>query len=238
VGIGASAGGLEAFTEFLKHLPTHTGMALIFAQHLDPRYKSNLVDILTRATELPVREATDGMRLEPDHVYISPANRELAVFNGVLQLMPRAEATARHVPIDTFFRALAEDQREKAIGVILSGTGSDGASGLGAIQAEGGITFAQDQHSAKYPGMPASAMAAGNADFVLPAGEIAEELGRIARHPQVERIKRKEAAEVPAETPDALQKVFLMLRRATGVDFSLYKRSTVDRRIARRLILH
>lgn len=238
VGIGASAGGLEAFTDLLQHLPIDTGMAFVFVQHLDPRHKSNLPEILARSSEMPIAEVTDGLCLEGDHIYVVPANVDMAVLHGVLHLMPRPETRARYMPIDGFFRSLAEDQGAKAIGVILSGTGSDGALGLRAIKAEGGITMAQDQDSARYGGMPAAAVATGHVDFVLPPKVIAQELARIGRHPHVRLIQRAEAPEGVLAEPEAVQKVFIMLRRATGVDFTHYKRSTIERRISRRMVLH
>jgi two-component system CheB/CheR fusion protein len=238
VGVGASAGGLEAFSELLKHLPADTGMAFVFVQHLDPTHGSQLSEILPRSTRMSVHEATDGMPLEPDHLYVIPPDRDLAVLHGVLHLMSRPQAPARHMPVDYLLRSLAEDQGRRAIGVILSGTGSDGASGVKAIKAEGGITIAQDEESARYSGMPHAAAATGQVDLVLRPAEIADEPVRIARHPQIVRPARKDREEPPPDTLEAMQKVFILLRRATGVDFSQYKQSTVERRISRRMILH
>src|SRR5713226_3410507 len=161
VGAGASAGGLEAFTQLLKHLPDDTGMAFVLVQHLDPRHESQLVDILSRATRMLVSEAAEGMAVCPDHVYIIPRNTSMALVQGLLTLTPREETPSPHLPIDTFFRSLARDQQASAIGVILSGTGSDGALGMAEIKAAGGITFAQDEASAQYTGMPHSAIVGG-----------------------------------------------------------------------------
>jgi two-component system CheB/CheR fusion protein len=183
VGVGASAGGLEAFTQLLQRLPADTGMAFVLVQHLHPEYESALTEILSRATSMPVTEAVDNMPVEPDHVYVIPPNVYLAVLHGVLHLLPRVAITGQNLPIDHFLRSLAEDQGSKAIGVILSGTASDGVLGLKAIKGEGGITFAQDEKSAKYNGMPHSAITAGCVDFILPPDKIAAELARIARHP-------------------------------------------------------
>lgn len=159
-GIGASAGGLEAFTQLLGALLSH-------------------------ATPLPIHEARDGMQLEANHIYVIPPNTNLAVLHGRLSLMPRIEARGQHLPVDFFLRSLAADQKGRAIGVILSGTASDGTEGLRAIKAEGGLTFSQDEKSAKYNGMPHSAIAAGVVDFVLPPEGIARELARLGRHPYV-----------------------------------------------------
>src|SRR5713101_1351571 len=184
VGIGASAGGLEAFTHLLEHLPADTGMGFVLVQHLDPDHESALVQILARVTSMPVREVANELRIAPNHVYIIPPNTDMATAQGVLKLQRRQAGRAPHHSIDFFFESLAEDQHECAVGVILSGTASDGTLGLEAIKAEGGITFAQDE-SAKYDSMPRSAIAAGCVDFVLSPENIAKELARIARHPYV-----------------------------------------------------
>jgi chemotaxis response regulator CheB len=184
VGIGASAGGLEAFTELLRHLPPDTGMGFVLVQHLDPQHESALTQLLARATSLPVREVTDNLRVQSNHVYVIPPNTNLAIAQGVLKLQPRQQTRTPQRSVDFFFESLAEDQRERSIGVILSGTATDGTLGLEAIKAEGGITFAQDD-SARYDSMPRSAVAAGCVDFVLSPENIAKGLARIAKHPYV-----------------------------------------------------
>ncbi len=183
VGIGASVGGLEAFTQLLRYLPDKTGMAFVLIQHLDPKHASMLTDVLSRRTKIPIDEVKDGMVVEPDHIYVMPSNTDMAISGGVLTLRPRTEVRGLHMPIDHFFRSLAEDRKNNAIGVILSGTASDGSLGLKAIKAEGGITFAQDEKSAKYGGMPHNAVMAGAVDLVLSPEGIARELVRISRHP-------------------------------------------------------
>ena len=238
VGIGASAGGLEAFTQLLGALPLDTGLAFVLVQHLDPKHESMLTTLLSRATPLPIHEARDGMRLEANHIYVIPPNTNLAVLHGRLSLMPRTETRGMHLPVDYFFRSLAADQQGRAIGVILSGTASDGTEGLRAIKAEGGLTFAQDEKSAKYNGMPHSAIAAGVVDFVLPPAGIARELARLGRHPYVALPAAAKAEDPLPESGEDLNKVFILLRSATGVDFSLYKPTTLKRRIARRMVLH
>ena len=182
VGIGASAGGLEAFKELLAHLPVDTGMAFVLVQHLDPLHDSALTQILARATTMPVREATHKLRIRPNSVYVIPPNANLGIGKGALTLQPRDVKPTPNRSIDVFFQALALDQHERAIGVILSGTATDGTIGLEAIKAEGGITLAQDD-SARYDSMPRSAVAAGCVDFVLSPEKIAKELARIAAHP-------------------------------------------------------
>ncbi len=238
VGVGASAGGLEAFEQLLRHLPPDPGMAVIFVQHLSPEHASNLTEILPRSTRMPVHEAADQMRIEPNHVYVIPPNRDLAVMHGVLHLMTRPQAPARHMPIDYLLRSLAEDQGSRAVGVVLSGTGSDGAAGLRTIKAEGGVTLAQDEASARYSGMPHAAAATGQVDLVLQPAEIAAELVRIVRHPHVRRVLDRGAEPSELGAPGTLSKLFMLVRQATGVDFSQYKQSTVERRIARRMVVH
>ena len=184
VGVGASAGGLEAFTELLRNLPLDTGMGFVLVQHLDPQHESALADLLTRATSMPVREVTNNLRVEANHVYVIPPNTNLGIAQGVLKLQPREQSRTPTRSIDSFFESLAQDQRERAIGVILSGTATDGTVGMEAVKAEGGITFAQDD-SARYDSMPRSAIAAGCVDFVLKPEDIAKELARIAKHPYV-----------------------------------------------------
>ena len=244
VGIGASAGGLEAFTQLLAHLPLDTGMGFVLVQHLDPEHESALTQLLTRATSLPVREVTNNLRVRPNHVYVIPPNANLGIERGVLKLQPRKKTRTPQRSIDSFFEALAGDQRECAIGAVLSGTASDGTLGLEAIKAEGGITFAQDE-SARYDSMPRSAVAAGCVDFVLSPEDISKELARIAKHPYVSRNAL--APFVPAEDEsrsarqgrpsDSVQRILRLLRNQSGVDFSLYKPSTIQRRIARRVLL-
>src|SRR2546429_4434237 len=185
VGVGASAGGLEAFTKLLKALGPGSGMAYVLVQHLDPSHESALTELLAKATEMLVTQVTDATPVEPNHVYVIPPNVDMVISQGILRLTPRTETRGYHMPIDRFLRSLAEDQRSNAIGVILSGTASDGTLGLAAIKGEGGITFAQDAKSAKYDDMPRSAIAAGCVDFVLPSDGIAEELARICEHPYV-----------------------------------------------------
>ena len=237
VGAGASAGGLEAFTAFLKALSPHPGVSLILVPHLDPSRESVFTQILARATAIPVLLAQNGMLVQPDHVYVIPPNCDMTIHGGVLQLSSRKEPHTVNATIDIFLRSLAADQGRNAIGVVLSGTATDGTLGLAAIKAEGGITFAQEPRSAKYDGMPASAISAGYVDFVLPPEAIAQELERIRKHPYV--AGTLEAGVEGEETVDAyMGQVFRLLRRATGVDFSEYKPPTIGRRIQRRMALN
>jgi two-component system, chemotaxis family, CheB/CheR fusion protein len=241
VGVGASAGGLEAFKQLLAHLPVDTGMAFVLVMHLDPTHESILTKLLAKATRMPVSEVQDGAVVEPDHVYVIPRNMRMAIEGGALRLLPRQERREQQRPIDSFFQSLAEDQNTHAIGVILSGTATDGTLGLEAIKAEGGITFAQDPKSAKFDSMPRSAITAGCVDFILSAEEIAKELARISRHPFVAPAGGAkpdvEVTEQPAGK-NGFNKILMLLRRTTGVDFSLYKTNTLYRRIRRRMILN
>ena len=230
--IGASAGGLEAFAELLRNLPPQSGLAFVLVQHLDPRHSSQLVQILSRETTLPIKEVTDGELLKPDQVHIMPPNCEMTLEKGVLRLWPRSEIRARHLPIDRFFASVAEAKGPGAIGVVLSGTASDGTSGVKAIKEKGGITIAQDGRSARYSSMPSSAISSGNVDLVLPPRAIAEELVRLSGHPYV-----KKKAE-PEPSKDGKDKILRLLVSATGVDFGQYRQTTLLRRIQRRMVLN
>jgi two-component system CheB/CheR fusion protein len=209
-------------------------MAFVLVQHLDPKHESQLPEVLSRTTTMLVRAVTDRLRAEPDHVYVIPSNTNMTIGGGLFGLTPRA-AVDRHTPIDHFFRSLAQEQEGRAIGVVLSGTGSDGTLGLRAIKAAGGITFVQDERSAKHPGMPQSALE--GADLVLPPAGIARELARIGGHPYVNHaVSAPPGADQPEERAD-VSAVLRALRTATGVDFAQYKPASVRRRIARRMLL-
>ena len=191
VGIGASAGGLEAFTQLLGALPGDSGMAFVMVSHLSHTHKSMLTELLARATPMAVSQVTEITPVDANHVYVIPPNMNLSIRNGVIEVSPMDQERRAPLAIDFFFRSLAESRKSGAIGVLLSGTGTDGTLGLAAIKAEGGITFAQDESSARFADMPRSAAQAGSADFVLPPVQIAAELTRIARHPYlVERPAR------------------------------------------------
>src|SRR5437667_1208179 len=237
-GIGASAGGLEAFSELLSHLPVEATMGFVLVQHLDPKHPSILTEILSRTTRMPVVEATHGMRVEAGRVYIMPPNVSMTITDGVLSLAPRSEDRGPHMPIDHFLRSLAEDVRSRAIGVILSGSASDGALGLRAIKAEGGITFAEAPQSAKFDGMPRSAVASGAVDFVLPPAAIAQELTRIGRHPYLGPTGVAPSSEPLATDPEARDQILRMLHGKSGIDFTLYRQTTISRRLARRMMIH
>ena len=230
VAIGASAGGLGAFTALLKALPSKSGMAFVLIQHLEPKHESALSNLLSKATSMPVLEVSDGLAVLPNHVYVIPPNKNMTIRKGNLRLTPRSEASGLQRPIDEFSVALAEEQGNAAIGVVLSGTGSDGTYGLKAIKAAGGVTFAQDPRTAQWPAMPTNAVTAGAVDFVLAPKRIADELARMGRHPYL-----AEARQAPVGSD--LDKICLILLSSVGVDFRLYKPATVQRRIARRMAL-
>jgi two-component system CheB/CheR fusion protein len=235
VAIGASAGGIKALTQLLGALPNDTGMAFVVVQHLDASHPSMLSEVLGRATTLPVFEAQDGQAPEPDHVYVLPNGKNIVLHERALHLSPRVEARGHHRPIDLFFRSLAEQQGHRSIGVILSGSANDGTLGLEEIKAAGGITFAQDD-TAEHNSMPRSAIAEGCVDFVLPPEDIAHELARLGRHPYV--MPTGEAAAAQARNESYISRILDTVRHATGVDFSNYKRNTLQRRITRRMVLH
>jgi len=236
--IGASAGGIEAFSELIKFLPPDTGIAFVLIQHLDPKHHSILTELLSRKTEMRVEEVSDGLRVKPNHVYVIPPNTTMSISEDTLHLSPREEVRGLHVPIDHFMRALAEQKGNRAVGVILSGTGTDGTLGMSEIQAHGGVTFAQDEHTAKYDSMPRSAAAAGYADYVLPPKGIAAELARIARHPYVAREAKHGTSGVKLPSDTGMSAIFRLLRKSTGVDFTNYRQTTILRRIQRRMVVH
>jgi two-component system CheB/CheR fusion protein len=238
VGIGASAGGLEAFEQLLSAMRTDTGMAFVLVQHLAPKHESILSELLGRKTTMPVVEVKDGMTLMPNHVYVIPPNADLSIGGGELHLSEPSNTRAHRMPIDFFLRSLAEDQRGRAIGVILSGTASDGTLGLRSIKALGGITFAQDDKSAKYGAMPRNAAAAGVVDFVLPPSQIAAEITRIGKH--IHLLTADDAFIKPtlATRDEALDSIFHTLQKASRIDFSHYKQGTINRRVSRRMFLH
>src|SRR5262245_61218572 len=216
-GVGASAGGLEAFEQLLQALPHDTGMAFVLVQHLAPKHESILSELLSKSTRMRVIEVTEGMTVQPNQVYVIPPNADMSIMDGVLHLSPLGPDRARRMPIDMFLRSLAEDQQSRAIGVILSGTASDGTLGIQAIKAVGGVKFTQDDRSAKYNAMPRSAVAAGNVDFILPPELIARELTRISKHVHI--FAQDEAVESADATvkSQTLGKIYDVLRNFSRV---------------------
>jgi two-component system CheB/CheR fusion protein len=234
VGIGASAGGLDAIEKFFSNMPSDSGMAYVIIMHFDPTSKSVMVEILRRYTKMEVHQAEDGMKINPNSVYIIPPNKDMAILHGTLQLLePTVSRGIRH-PIDFFFRSLSEDCKEKAICIILSGTGTEGTLGLKAIKGEGGMVMVQEVTSAAYNGMPASAIATGFADYILPPEKMPEQLLNFVHQPYMKGTRK--AALIEQVAP--LQKIFVLIRDRTGHDFSLYKENTIVRRIERRMNVH
>jgi two-component system, chemotaxis family, CheB/CheR fusion protein len=240
VAIGASAGGLEAVSELLQNLSPTTGMAFVYIQHLDPTRKSMLSEILQRKTKMKVVEAKHLMHIQPDHLFIIPPNKDMAIIDGVVTLNPRQEKPSIHMSVDKFFNSLAEKQKEGAIGIVLSGNASDGTYGLRSIKQAGGITIAQDD-SAKFQSMPRSAIAEGIVDMVLSPKEMAKELERISQHPAMPSIVQDEKLTTPdVDTRDeeSLANIIQLLKKATSVDFAHYKMNTIRRRIVRRMLIY
>jgi chemotaxis methyl-accepting protein methylase/Skp family chaperone for outer membrane proteins len=235
VGIGASAGGLEALEQFLRQVPQGCGLAFVIVQHLDPTHKGLLPELLQRATAMEVFQVRDRMRVKPNCVYVIPPNKDMSILHGVLHLFEPAAPRGLRLPIDFFLRSLAEDRQELSIGVILSGMGSDGTMGLRAIKEKAGVALVQEPASAKFDSMPRSAIDAGLADLVAPAEDLPGKIIDYLRHARV--ISKNE---FPLEEKDqsALEKVLILLRIKTGQDFSLYKKNTVCRRIERRMSIH
>ena len=238
VGIGASAGGLAAFEAFFSGMPAATdpGMAFVLVQHLAPDHKSILTDLIRRYTRMQVFEVVDGMQVQPNCAYIIPPNCDMAFLNGTLQLLPPAAPRGQRLPIDFFFRSLAQDQHERAICIVLSGTGSDGTLGLRAIKGAGGMAMAQNPASTEYDGMPRSALATGLVDYELPPAEMSAQLIAYVSH-AFGKLEPHSAV-LPAKIENALKKIFVLIRAQTGNDFSQYKPSTIHRRIDRRMAVH
>ena len=238
VALGASAGGLDAFTQFLIALPPDTGMAFILIQHLQPDHKSLLAQLLQRSTAMPVQEVSDGCFPLANHVYVAPANRSVSLQAGRLRLMPNPGDRGLHLPINAFFQSLAEERKGAAIAVVLSGNASDGTAGLAAIKAHGGICIAQSPPTAAFDGMARSAIASGAVDYILAPDEIAREVARMARHPYLVASAHGTTALQFNPTQDPrYRELITLLHNNTGVDFAQYRTSTIGRRIARRMAL-
>ncbi|MBI2859295.1 MAG: PAS domain-containing protein, partial [Chloroflexi bacterium] len=231
-GIGASAGGLEAIEKFFSAMPYDSGMAFVIVQHLDPARHSSMPEIMSRLTKMPVYVATDGMKVAPNSVYLNPPDRNLGIRDGDLYLEEAAQARGLRLPVDFFLRSLAKERGANAIGIILSGTGSDGTLGLRAIKAELGTVFVQDPQSASYDGMPRSAVGTGLADFVIPPEEMPGQIIDFVKHAAVNGNR---IGVVAGEAAAPLQQVFAIMRARTGHDFSRYKKSTFHRRLERRM---
>jgi len=242
VGCGASAGGLEAMTQLLRQLPADLPAAFVLIQHLSPEHESLLGSLLQQHTKMPVMDAQDGTRLEPAHVYVGPPGVIVHIEGGRLRLSEK-DAALPSYPIDHFFRSLAEQAGEASIAVVLSGTGADGSAGIRDVRAVGGITMAQSAASAKFDGMPVAAVATGAIDVVDTPAALAHEIAHIAREPIpviVPRTGHTSNAAMDARDvhDEHLQRIFGLLRGATGVDFRQYKLPTIERRLQRRLVLH
>ncbi|MDP1785152.1 MAG: chemotaxis protein CheB, partial [Sulfuricurvum sp.] len=239
VGIGASAGGLAAFEAFFSGMPIDTtpNMAFVLVQHLAPEHTSILADLIQKYTPMHVFEVKDGITVQPNCVYIIPPGVDMALLNGTLQLLEPSQPHGRRLPIDFFFRSLAQDQHERAIGIILTGTGSDGTQGIRAIKKEGGMVIVQDPTSAEYDGMPRSAVATGLVDYELSPSEMSTQLIAYATH-ALGNFHSSLPPEKKKERESSLKKIFILLRSQTGHDFSQYKPSTIYRRVERRMVVH
>jgi two-component system, chemotaxis family, CheB/CheR fusion protein len=235
VGMGASAGGLEALDLFLRNVPADCGLAFVIVQHLEPTHKSSMVELLQRATALEVLQVEDRTSVQPDCVYVIPPNKDMSILHGCLYLLDRIVPHGLRLPIDFFFRSLADDQQDRSIGVILSGMGSDGTLGFGAIKEKGGVTFVQEPTSAKCASMPRSAIDAGQADVVAPAEALP---GEIIAHLQRASLIAKSRLALRVKAHSAFQKILILLREQTGHDLSLYKDTSVSRRVERRMGIH
>jgi two-component system, chemotaxis family, CheB/CheR fusion protein len=234
VGIGASAGGLEALEEFLGNVKADSGMAYVVIQHLDPTQKGMLPELLQRACKLKVAQVRDGMVVKPNHVYVIPPNRSMSILDGTLQLFKPIEPRGLRLPIDFFLRSLAEDQKELSIGLILSGMGSDGSLGLAAIKERNGLVMVQEPTSAKFDSMPRSAIEAVMADIIAPSAELPDKLKAFLSYIPMVQL----SPDMETKDKSALERIIIILRNHTGNDFTLYKKSTIYRRIERRMVVH
>ncbi|ASB47890.1 chemotaxis protein CheB [Alkalitalea saponilacus] len=234
VGIGASAGGLEALELFLKNVPEKSGMAYVIVQHLDPTQKGMLPELLQRISKIQVFQVQDLMKVKPDCVYVIPPNKSISILKGVLHLFEPVEARGLRLPIDFFLRSLADDQNEYAIGIILSGMGSDGSIGIRSIKGKNGIVMVQDPETARFDSMPRNAINSGLVDIIAPPAKLPSELIEYLKH--IPLVKTNLSTEVKDKS--AFEKIIILLRTHTGNDFSLYKKNTVYRRIERRMGIH
>lgn len=236
VGIGASAGGLEALQDFFKAMPLETGLGFVVIQHLSPDYRSLMDELLARYTQIPIKKVKDGMPVEPNTIYLIPPRKNLSIFHGKLLLEEQGARSGLNLPIDIFFRSLAKDYGKKAISIVLSGTGSDGTLGTRAIKEAGGMVMAQDERSAKFDGMPRSTISTGLVDFILPPSKMPEALVNYIKHPLVGQNKAE--SPILTSSTDSLTKVMMILRDYSGIDFSYYKENTIIRRLERRLSIN
>lgn len=237
VGIGASAGGLEALETFFRNMPAVSGLAFVVVQHLSPDYKSLMLELLSKHTKMKIFRAEDGMKVEANCVYLIPPKKNLTIFHGKLYLNEQSYQHGLNLPIDIFFRSLAEDMAERSIGIVLSGTGSDGTLGIRAIKGAGGMVMVQDDQSAKFDGMPKSAISTGLVDYILSPDNMPEQLLRYTNHPYIAKPERKER-EATIEDEDTLSKILALIRTKTGTDFTYYKPNTIVRRIERRISIN
>jgi len=235
VGIGASAGGLEAFKKLIRAIPENSEIAYILVQHLHPDHSSALPEILQRETQIPVNEISDNVKVEPNNIYVIPSNKILVATDGILQLSPRPK-DHKNMPIDIFFLSLAEVHQSHAIGVVLSGNGADGTLGLKGIKDHGGITFAQDLGSAAYDSMPQSAIKSGVVDFILSPEDMPKQLLNLN---DTFNILPSNSHAIPKELTEeeSFKQILAFLRMSNGVDFTYYKQTTIRRRIIRRMVI-
>ncbi|MCD2452489.1 PAS domain-containing protein [Methylicorpusculum oleiharenae] len=237
VGIGASAGGLEALEAFFSHVPLESGIGFVVIQHQDPNYKGMLPELLQRSTSMKVVPASNRIKVKPNCIYVTPPNKDLSILHGMLYLMDPVNPRGLRLPIDFFLRALAEDQHERAAGVILSGMGSDGTLGLRAIKENAGLVLVQEPSSAKFEGMPRSAINAGLADIIAPAEDLPQRLTAYFKH-SPKGLQQEPEPILALKSQSALEQIIILLREHTGNDFLLYKKNTIYRRIERRMGLH
>ena len=236
VAIGASAGGLEALESFFSNMPAEPGLSFVVIQHLSPGSKSVMRELLQAKTKMAVQRMENGMKIEPNRVYVNPPGMEVSLLSRTLHLTEPREGKAPFFPIDSFFRSIAENEKERAICVILSGTGTDGTLGLKAVKEEGGVVIVQDVNQAKFDGMPRSAVGTGLVDMVLPVEKMAEGILSYVKRPYI--MVTEKSGTVPKSLQNVMERILLLIRTQTGVDFTDYKQSSIRRRVERRMATH
>lgn len=236
VGIGASAGGLEALQDFFRNMPVETGLAFVVIQHLSPDYKSLMDELLARQTKIPIHIAETGQDIRPDNIYLIPPRKNMKIFHNKLFLEDQSPAKVLNLPVDIFMRSLALDKGKNAIGIILSGTGSDGTLGTRAIKEAGGMIMVQDDASAKFDGMPKSSIATGLVDYILVPAKMPDALVNYVKHPLIQKDKKSES--ILTKDIDTLTKIIMILRDFSGIDFSSYRENTILRRLERRVSIN
>jgi two-component system CheB/CheR fusion protein len=238
IGLGGSAGSFSSFEKFFTNMPADSGMAFVIIMHLHPDHKGQLTDLIKRFTAMPVIEATDGLQVQQDHIYIIPPNKDMGIHNRKLLLLSPSRPNGFSQPIDYFLQSLADDQWNRAVGIIFSGMGSDGETGVRMIKEKLGMAVVQDPETAQYNSMPLAAIGTNLVDYVLAPEEMPVKLIQYLNHPVLSPKSIPNSTKSVIQNTNSIQKILMLLRSHTGHDFALYKKSTITRRIDRRIAFH